>query len=335
MILLCLYIENKIISKVNNINKIHKISVFLPIFNKEKYLKRSIGSIQKQTLKDIEIIAVNDGSTDNSLYILKNLSRKDSRIKIINNKKNKGLLYSRAMGILNSKSEYLMNLDPDDELNYQNSLKFLYNKALKSKVDFITFLILYLPDKIKYSFNSYCNKIIVQPELFENAFEQNNLKDYFITNKLIKKGLLLKVFSIFKNKIFGNMWNYHEDNIWSVLLHKYAKSALHINKVIYYYYKNYESVSMNKGNILELENLLYRQEMYKEIFNNKNEEKYLISGYLELLKIFNNNTNFFILKKNNEIKNKIIIKSYEVINNYNITKAIKKLIFDFIDKLNI
>ena len=77
LILLCLYIENKIISKVNNINKIHKISVFLPIFNKEKYLKRSIGSIQKQTLKDIEIIAVNDGSTDNSLYILKNLSRKE------------------------------------------------------------------------------------------------------------------------------------------------------------------------------------------------------------------------------------------------------------------
>ena len=93
---------------------IPKISIFLPIYNKEKYLKRSIISIQKQSLKEIEIIAINDFSTDKSLEILKELQKNDKRIKIINNKNNYGLLYSRAMGIQNSAGEYIMNLDPDD-----------------------------------------------------------------------------------------------------------------------------------------------------------------------------------------------------------------------------
>ena len=65
-----------------------KVSVFLPIYNKEKYIKRSISSIQNQTLKEIEIVAVNDCSTDNTLKILKQLAKNDSRKKIINNDKN-------------------------------------------------------------------------------------------------------------------------------------------------------------------------------------------------------------------------------------------------------
>lgn len=60
------------------------ISIFLPIYNKEKYIERSIGSIQCQTLRDIEIIPINDGSTDNSLNILERLAEKDPRITIMN-----------------------------------------------------------------------------------------------------------------------------------------------------------------------------------------------------------------------------------------------------------
>ena len=103
-----------------------KISIFIPIYNKERYIKRCIESIQNQTLKNIEIIAVNDYSNDSSLDIIKECSKNDSRIKIVNNDKNYGLLYSRAMGILNSTGEYLMNLDPDDELEGSDNLEFLY-----------------------------------------------------------------------------------------------------------------------------------------------------------------------------------------------------------------
>ena len=111
----------------------------MPIYNMQKYLRKAFLSIQNQTLKDIEIVAINDYSNDKSLEIIKDFAKKDSRIKIINNKKNKGLLYSRAMGILHSSGDYLMNLDPDDELVGEDALEYLYNKTIFSKADIISF----------------------------------------------------------------------------------------------------------------------------------------------------------------------------------------------------
>ncbi len=116
-----------------------KITIFLPIYNKAKYLNRSISSIQKQTLKDIEIIPINDCSEDNTLEILKKMAKNDTRIKIVNNNKNRGLLYSRAMGIINSNGKYLMNLDPDDSLESPNNLEILYHKASQTKANIISF----------------------------------------------------------------------------------------------------------------------------------------------------------------------------------------------------
>ena len=110
--------------------KLPKISVFLPIYNKDKYIKRCIESIQRQGLKNIEIVAVNDNSNDETLNILIDYSKNDSRIKIVNNDKNHGLLYSRAMGILNSSGKYIMNVDPDDEFSNNDSLDFYIIKLL-------------------------------------------------------------------------------------------------------------------------------------------------------------------------------------------------------------
>ena len=119
--------------------KLPKISVFLPIYNKDKYIKRCIESIQRQGLKNIEIVAVNDNSNDETLNILIDYSKNDSRIKIVNNDKNHGLLYSRAMGILNSSGKYIMNVDPDDELSNNDSLEFLYNQTIITNADIISF----------------------------------------------------------------------------------------------------------------------------------------------------------------------------------------------------
>ena len=116
-----------------------KISIFIPIYNRENYINKCIKSLQTQTFKDIEIIAVNDYSNDNTLNILTNLAKKDSRIRIVNNDKNHGLLYSRAMGILNCSGKYIMNVDPDDEIDNNYSLEFLYNQTIISYADIITF----------------------------------------------------------------------------------------------------------------------------------------------------------------------------------------------------
>ena len=149
-----------------------KISIFIPAYNKSKFLKRSIKSIQKQSLKDIEIIFVNDGSEDNSLEIMMEMAKNDSRIKIINNGENRGGLYSRALGILNSKGEYLMELDADDELEGRDNLEYLYNKTCKSKVDIISFSFLF-----KVKDKNYINKKKKKESLFkfwENLFSTRN-----------------------------------------------------------------------------------------------------------------------------------------------------------------
>ena len=170
-----------------NIIKGTKISIFLPIYNKEEYINRSIKSIQKQTLKEIEIIAVNDFSKDGTINKLTNLMKKDARIKIVNNSRNRGLLYSRAMGILNSSGEYLMNLDPDDELASQDSLEYLYNKAKKTNVDILSFFMLQNQQNNKHIIKCHTkHKIEKQPEIFESIFNNKNiLEDYLITNKLL------------------------------------------------------------------------------------------------------------------------------------------------------
>jgi glycosyltransferase involved in cell wall biosynthesis len=259
-------------------------------------------------MKEIEIIAINDASTDNSLNILREMSEKDKRIKIINNKKNSGLLFSRAMGILSSKGEYLMSFDPDDRYQAKTNLKYLYNIAKKLKVDFVSFLVYFLPSKITSNYFTNSNEIIRQPELYQSLFKNNLLNDYFITNKLIKREIFLNAFNIFKKYI---------------LIYKYANSSVFINKKIYYYYLNQESTMTNRGNTLELKNLLNRYEMYKKIFTTKNEEKYLIVGFNELLNIFEENVN--LVKINSEIKDRFINISKEFMNNYkNYDEIIKR-----------
>ena len=334
VILFYLILEQKLIIgkvNINNINK-PKLSIFLAIYNKEKYLKRSIGSIQKQTLKDLEIIAVNDGSTDNSLNILKEMRIKDPRIIIINNKRNKGSLYSRAIGILNSNGEYLLSLDPDDEYQGSNNLRYLYNKAKNLNVDVVNFIILYLPNKKKSKKFCNFNQIVKQPELFEKAFKKNILNDFYVTNKLVKKEVFEKAYNFYKTYIYGEKWNYFEDNIWSILIYKFSNSSIFINKIIYYYYLNSESVMMNRGNILELKNLLFRNEMYKKIFNNKNLFKYLFGGYSELLDVFEYNIN--ITKENYNIHKMFINNINDLIKNYNISNELLKKINLFIKKIS-
>ena len=93
-----------------------KISVIVPIFNVEKYLKECLESIINQTFKDIEIICINDGSTDNSLDILNQYAEKDNRIKVIT-QSNQGLSAARNTGIKYANGEYISFIDSDDYID--------------------------------------------------------------------------------------------------------------------------------------------------------------------------------------------------------------------------
>ena len=104
-----------------------KVSVIVPVYNVEDYLCECLDSLITQTLSDIEIICINDGSTDNSLEILTNYSKRDSRIKIIT-QENKGLSSARNRGFEFINGKYTYFIDSDDILK-SDALEKLYNLA--------------------------------------------------------------------------------------------------------------------------------------------------------------------------------------------------------------
>lgn len=108
-----------------------KISVIVPVFNEAKVLSRCMDSLLKQTFQDIEIICINDGSSDNSLAILQNYADQDSRFKIIS-QENLGLSVSRNKGIDIARGEYIFFLDSDDYLHPQ-ALEIFYQTAIHSQ----------------------------------------------------------------------------------------------------------------------------------------------------------------------------------------------------------
>ena len=111
----------------------NKVSIIIPVYNVQKYLRKCLDSIVNQTFKNIEIIIINDGSSDNSLNICKEYSKKDKRINIIN-KHNEGVSKARNTGLLYATGEYISFIDSDDWVE-QNMIEELYNSITSNKAD--------------------------------------------------------------------------------------------------------------------------------------------------------------------------------------------------------
>ena len=113
-----------------------KVSVILPIYNVAPYLEETFNSIIIQTLKDIEIIAVNDGSTDNSEEIIKSYERLDPRVHCYS-QENKGQSVARNLALLHATGKYIYMMDSDDRLNDPDALRICYDYSEKNQSDFI------------------------------------------------------------------------------------------------------------------------------------------------------------------------------------------------------
>lgn len=115
-----------------------KVSIILPIYNVASYLDETFSSIAQQTLKDIEIIAVNDGSTDNSEDIIRKWQQQDSRIVLLS-QENQGQSAARNLALKHAKGQYIYMMDSDDKLTEPDALKTCYDYAEQNKADFIFF----------------------------------------------------------------------------------------------------------------------------------------------------------------------------------------------------
>ena len=130
--------NGNLISKIPKFVDNPKITVVIPVYNAHKYLKKTIRSIQNQNMEEIEILIVDDFSTDNTIEVVKELQEEDCRIKLIKNKENRGTLYTRSIGALNAKGKYIMPIDNDD-LFMPGIFNISYEEAENNNIDIIEF----------------------------------------------------------------------------------------------------------------------------------------------------------------------------------------------------
>ena len=136
------------------------VSVIIPIFNSAQYLDKCLKSVVNQAGVDMEILCINDGSTDSSIEIINNWVRQDSRIYRYTNERNMGLSYCRNLGVEKANGEYILFLDSDDYID-NHILEKLVNRIKKDKLDMLGFGYIEEKDNIFKYINSACKHNMV------------------------------------------------------------------------------------------------------------------------------------------------------------------------------
>ena len=127
-----------------------KISVIISVYNREQFINSTLKSVQNQKMKELEIIYVDDCSTDNSVNYIKEAQKIDPRIILLQNEKNMGTLYTKSRGILSAKGKYIYTLDSDDMIGIDDFLTVLYEEAEKGNYDFVECGYLHIDLKRKF-----------------------------------------------------------------------------------------------------------------------------------------------------------------------------------------
>ena len=189
-----------------------KVSVIIPVYNVENYLEFCLDSIINQTLEDIEIICVNDGSTDNSLEILEKYSQNDNRFKVIS-QKNMGHAVATNNGIDLARGKYLFFMDSDDVLDL-TALEKTFLAAEEKDVDFVFFKAINYDDEKDeyYETKNYSMEAVVD-RVGENVFNYDDLKDLSFNMAVTPWTKLYNKDFIIKNNIRFPEGLIFEDNI--------------------------------------------------------------------------------------------------------------------------
>jgi len=220
-----------------------KISIVISVFNGEAYLKTAILSIQNQNLKDIEIVLVDDGSKDNSVNLIKELMKTEPRIVLYENGENKGTLFTKSKGVLNSKGKYVIVMDEDDIFVQRDAFSSIYAEAEKNNLDMLGYILDYSGRKLdrnkrRYSYSNKLKQIVYQPELSNIMYtlHHNGHVSKFggsLVNHLVRTDLFKKVIKLIDEENINFHMNHHEDYILYFLLTRNAKSIKYIERIFY------------------------------------------------------------------------------------------------------
>ena len=218
-----------------------KMTVIIPVYNTAPYLYRCLNSVINQRLRELEILVVNDGSTDNSLQILEEFAGKDARIKIIN-QKNQGLSVARNTGLECATGEYVAFLDSDDWFDPIMCYN-MYRKALREKSDIVLCSITCVDSQTDQEVgNTYCNEIFLPQKYFRQAFSVKDILPDFLSLPVFACSKVYRRAFLEQHRLRFIPHTFMEDNpfFFESFLHAERISALYAR---FYYYRINRSAS--------------------------------------------------------------------------------------------
>lgn len=258
------------------------VSVVVPVYNVEKYLERCVDSLLRQTYQNLEIILVDDGSTDGSLKIMEKYAKEDDRIHLVQHEKNRGLFQARITGSEAAHGKYIAFVDSDDYVSI-DWFRTLLKKAEATDADIVVGEWCFDHDgKYKdyinldpFRLNDYClegNDILC-------AFMEQEGTCYswtIVWNKLYRMDLWTQCHATFKDFSINHghmlMW---EDIAFSSVLWSYAKKVTNVHGILYYYYKHQEASTAikkdKKKNLKYIEDASSAMKLMQTVVNEKNE----------------------------------------------------------------
>lgn len=277
-----------------------KVSIIVPIYNAEKTLCRCLDSIVEQSYDNIEIICINDASSDNSVEIIKEYKKKDKRIMFINNKQNKGPAVTKGIGLENATGDYISFVDSDDYID-KYMIEKMVNYAVNNKLDIV-----------RCNYDNYVDEKLIKGIMpIETAILSKKQKNLFI-NFLLSGEVPAYMQLIMLNKKFLDKHNislgdkyYLEDLLYYIKILSLTNKVGIINEPLYVYVNNNDGLTFSLSNdriLKRIDGLLFYNSEVKKIIAGKEERRiidtrtfFLINHFMyELYKVSKNNKQLIV-----------------------------------------
>ena len=245
-----------------------KIAIIIPVYNAEEYILQCLQSVYNQTYKNIEVLIINDCSTDNTIPLINTFIEKinDSRFRVINHSKNKGVSAARNTGIKTATADYLYFLDSDDYISEDCIESFITLMMKYNHPDIIIGSAKTVPPK--WNLVSIDINTINVPDVIENKKQINKYfyKHKYIPvvpwNKMISRNFLLK------NDLYFLEGIVYEDMLWSYYISKKLNKVAFNKKYTYFYTNNPHSIvhkygdKEKKSGIIIIKNILKQIDLF-------------------------------------------------------------------------
>ena len=258
-----------------------KVSLIIPVYNKETFLLPLYKSIQNQSMKDIEIIFIDDNSSDNSVKLIEEFMKEDKRITLVKHDTNYRTFYSRNEGVRLAHGKYVLLIDPDD-LIVNDILEKSYETAEMNNLDIVQFY--FLMGNFKVSELSthfkYKSGILYQPQIKE-IFYYGQTRN--IWDKLIKREVLIKSENFMNEEFKKERYEVHDDDAIFFGIIKSAESFGFLEQIGYFYNINIPDsttkTKFNKEKINKIFQALFTIMKYYYVQSEDNRKEKFLVGY--------------------------------------------------------